>query len=81
MNWFVKLDDEDREFVKQLTISSGSLKTLAKIYQVSYPTVRTRLDRIIQKIELTQTNTHTSFENNIMQLVIEEKISLDIAKK
>ncbi|TAR25859.1 hypothetical protein BV230_10300, partial [Lactiplantibacillus plantarum] len=50
MDWFVNLEREDQEFVKQLVIASGSLKQLAKIYQVSYPTVRMRLNTIIQKI-------------------------------
>jgi len=31
---------------------SGSLKDLAGRYGVSYPTVRLRLDRLIQKIEI-----------------------------
>lgn len=55
MDWFVNLEREDQEFVKQLVIASGSLKQLAKIYQVSYPTVRMRLNTIIQKLTLLRT--------------------------
>jgi hypothetical protein len=33
-------------------MTSGSLKDLAARYGVSYPTVRLRLDRLIQKIEV-----------------------------
>ncbi len=43
MKWFLSLAEEDQEFIKQLVLSSGSLKQLAKIYAVSYPTVRARL--------------------------------------
>ena len=35
MNWFLTLDQADQEFVKQLVHASGSLKQLAKVYQVS----------------------------------------------
>lgn len=78
MNWLLTLD---QEFVKQLVYASGSLKQLAKVYQVSYPTVRMRLNKIIQKIDLIEQNDTSTFETKIMQLVIDEKISLDLAKQ
>lgn len=81
MNWFLTLDQADQEFVKQLVYASGSLKQLAKVYQVSYPTVRMRLNKIIQKIDLIEQNDTSTFETKIMQLVIDEKISLDLAKQ
>ena len=81
MNWFLILDQADQEFVKQLVYASGSLKQLAKVYQVSYPTVRMRLNKIIQKIDLIEQNDTSTFETKIMQLVIDEKISLDLAKQ
>jgi hypothetical protein len=46
------LSEDDLSFLKRLVLSSGTLKELAKQYGVSYPTVRLRLDRLIQKIEL-----------------------------
>lgn len=81
MNWFLTLDQADQEFVKQFVHASGSLKQLAKVYQVSYPTVRMRLNKIIQKIDLIEQNDTSTFETKIMQLVIDEKISLDLAKQ
>ncbi|MFH7307177.1 DUF2089 family protein [Weissella paramesenteroides] len=81
MNWFLTLDQADQEFVKQLVHASGSLKKLAQVYQVSYPTVRMRLNKIIQKIDLIEQNDTSTFETKIMQLVIDEKISLDLAKQ
>lgn len=80
MNWFLSLEEEDQEFIKKLVLSSGSLKQLAYIYNVSYPTVRARLNNIIDKIKLLEDQKKDSFETKIMQLVIDEKISLDIAK-
>ena len=46
------LDDEDVSFIKRFVLASGSLKEIASEYGVSYPTVRLRLDRLIQKIRV-----------------------------
>ncbi|MBU7543261.1 DUF2089 family protein [Weissella cibaria] len=81
MEWFLELSTEDQEFVKQLVLSSGSLKQLAKIYDVSYPTVRARLNMVIQTINLIDSKQANSFEGRIMKMVIAEKISLDVAKE
>lgn len=51
-NWLELLDVEDVAFVRRFIMASGSLKELARVYGVSYPTVRLRLDRLIQKIEV-----------------------------
>lgn len=51
-SWVEGLDDEDLAFIRRFVMTSGSLKEMAKIYGISYPTVRLRLDRLIQKIEL-----------------------------
>jgi hypothetical protein len=45
-----RLGPEDQEFVVRLVLSSGSLKELASGYGVSYPTIRTRLDRVIERL-------------------------------
>lgn len=50
--WLDLLDEEDLAFVRRFIVASGSLKELARVYGVSYPTVRLRLDRLIQKIEV-----------------------------
>jgi len=50
--WFDLLEEEDIAFIKRFILSSGSLKDLAEAYQVSYPTLRLRLDRLIQKIQI-----------------------------
>ncbi|MDT2861309.1 DUF2089 family protein [Lactococcus lactis] len=80
MDWFFNLEKEEQEFLKRFILASGSLKQLAKEYEVSYPTVRIRVDKIIEKIKLSDNNKDT-FEINIMQMVIDEKISLDSAKE
>ena len=50
--WLEVLDDEDFAFMKRFVLLSGSLKDLAEAYDVSYPTVRLRLDRLIQKLKI-----------------------------
>ncbi|XOW24090.1 DUF2089 family protein [Lactococcus lactis] len=80
MDWFFNLEKEEQEFLKRFILASGSLKQLAKEYEVSYPTVRIRVDKIIEKIKLSDNNRNT-FEINIMQMVIDEKVSLDSAKE
>jgi hypothetical protein len=50
--WVEYLTDEDWMFVKRLILASGSLKEVAATYQISYPTVRLRLDRLIEKIKV-----------------------------
>ena len=48
--WVHLLSDEDQTFIKRFILTSGSLKELAAAYGVTYPTVRLRLDRLIDKL-------------------------------
>ncbi len=50
--WIEYLSEEDLSFLKRFLLSSGTLKELAKQYGISYPTVRLRLDRLIEKVHL-----------------------------
>ncbi len=50
--WLSVLSEEDLHFIKRFVLASGSLKDLAKQYQVSYPTLRIRLNRLIEKINI-----------------------------
>jgi len=50
--WFDGLSEDDVAFLKRFVLSSGSLKELARVYGISYPTVRLRLDRLIEKIKV-----------------------------
>ena len=75
-----ELEDSEIDFIKRFILTSGSLKDLGNTYQVSYPTVRLRLDRLIQKIKLTDQREENSYIALIKKLAIDEKISLDAAK-
>ena len=45
-----RLGGEDQHFVLAFVLRSGSLKEMAKLYSVSYPTVRNRLDGLIERL-------------------------------
>lgn len=46
----VSLSQDDQDFVLQFIKASGSLKEMASLLKVSYPTVRNRLDAIIEQL-------------------------------
>jgi hypothetical protein len=45
-----QLPREDQDLIVELVLKSGSLKDLATTYSVSYPTIRARLDRVIDRL-------------------------------
>ncbi len=79
-SWVLSLESDDLEFIRKFVLNSGSLKQLAKDYDVSYPTVRIRLDRLIQKIEINEEHDKEELIGLVKKLAIEERISLEDAK-
>ena len=79
-NWLLSLEKEDIEFIKNFVLNSGSLKDIAKFYEVSYPTVRLRLDKLIQKIKVNDSFEEEEFITFIKKLSIDDRISLEDAK-
>lgn len=78
--WIVNLDDEDVSFIKKFLFASGSLKEMAKQYEVTYPTVRLRLDRLIQKIKISDDTESEPYIALIKRLAINDKLDFDTAK-
>ena len=78
--WMAGLEEEDVAFIKKFILASGSLKEMAGQYGVTYPTVRLRLDRLIQKIRLTEDTAADPYIATIKRLAVNEKIDLDTAK-
>ncbi len=78
--WMAELSDEDISFIKTFILASGSLKEVARIYEVTYPTVRLRLDRLIQKIEINEEKGKDPYILTIKRLALDEKIDFDTAK-
>lgn len=78
--WMAELEDEDLTFIKKFLLASGSLKEVASLYGVSYPTVRLRLDRLIQKIQLTENAEADPYVSLVKRLVVDDKLDFDTAK-
>lgn len=78
--WIQELEEEDLSFIKKFILASGSLKEMAKEYEVSYPTVRLRLDRLIQKIKQTETKEEEPFIATLKKMVFDDKLDFETAK-
>jgi hypothetical protein len=80
--WTDALSDEDLSFVKRFVLASGSLKEMATIYGISYPTVRLRLDRLIERVKIHDNPDIASpFERRLRLLYAEQKIDLQTLKE
>ena len=78
--WMADLEEEDVAFIRRFLLASGSLKEVAGEYGVSYPTVRLRLDRLIQKVRLADDRAADPYVALIKRLAVSEKIDFDAAK-
>lgn len=78
--WMTNLDEEDVSFIKKFIMSSGSLKEIANQYGVTYPTVRLRLDKLIQKIQINEDTANEPYIALIKRLAVNDKIDFDTAK-
>ena len=80
--WIDFLEDEDLAFIKRLVLFSGSLKDLATAYDVTYPTVRLRLDRLIAKIKVFDDNEiQNEFERHLRATYAEGKLDSESFKR
>ena len=81
ISWLENLSDEDVSFIKRFVLASGSLKDLAKAYGISYPTVRLRLDRLIEKIKVLDSHEIVSdFERTLRARYVEGKLDMETLK-
>ena len=78
--WLTDLEPEDLTFIKKFILSSGSLKEVAALYGVSYPTVRLRLDRLIQKIKISEPAEADPYVSLVKRLAVDDKLDFDTAK-
>ncbi|MCI8811044.1 MAG: DUF2089 domain-containing protein [Oscillibacter sp.] len=78
--WMADLEEQDLTFIKKFILASGSLKEVAAQYNVSYPTVRLRLDRLIQKIRLSDSAEADPYVSLVKRLAVDDKLDFDTAK-
>lgn len=79
-DWMTGLEEEDVSFIKRFILASGSLKEVAAQYGVTYPTVRLRLDRLIQKIRIGEDTAADPYIATIKRLVVNDRLDFDTAK-
>lgn len=81
-HWMHGLEDEDLAFIKRFILFSGSLKDLAGAYNVSYPTLRLRLDRLIDKIKILDSRKiEDDFERQLRAHFADGKLDSQVFKK
>ena len=77
--WITDLEADEVQFIKRFVLASGSLKEMADIYGVTYPTVRNRLNHIIQKVKFSEEKQGDEYETLIKKLAVEGKIDFEAA--
>ena len=76
------LEPDELNFVRRFVLASGSLKEMAEEYGVSYPTIRQRLDLLIEKIRRSaQDKPVSELRRTVRQLVEEGTLDLPEARK
>ncbi|SCJ55380.1 Protein of uncharacterised function(DUF2089) [uncultured Eubacterium sp.] len=79
-SWMENLEEEDIVFIKNFMLVSGSLKEMAAKYDVTYPTVRLRLDRLIDRIKMTDDQEAEPYVKLIKRLALEDRLDFETAK-
>lgn len=78
--WMENFEEEDVAFIKNFVLASGSLKEMAKLYGVTYPTVRLRLDRLIDKIKAVDQREGDPYVELVKRLALDDKLDFETAK-
>lgn len=53
---FLKLSKEEQDFILDFFLASGSIKEMARLAGNSYPTMRNKMDDMIEKIKKLKTD-------------------------
>ncbi len=68
------LSEEHQTFIELFLLSSGSLKEMAQILSITYPTVRTRLNEIIMALK-NEMKDREDYKKKLLEKVEQGKIS------
>jgi len=80
--WTDLLEPDELSLVRRFVLSSGSLKEMASGYGVSYPTIRQRLDELIEKMRRgTKDKPVSELRRVVRQMVENGEIDLPEARK
>ncbi len=76
----LQLSAEDLNMVTAFILESGSIKALAKKYDVSYPTMRQRLDALIQRVQqLVDETVPDPLSNHLAELINQGRLTANEA--
>lgn len=73
-----KLAYEDQVFVSAFAASHGSIKQMEKLFGVSYPTIKNRLNAIAEKLDFVEINLAQS-KSEILEQIDKGELSVDEA--
>ncbi|WP_209714818.1 DUF2089 family protein [Asticcacaulis sp. BE141] len=79
--WVTNVTAEDLAFLRSFLLASGSLKALAAKYGVSYPTIRARLDQVIERVRTAETEKIDPFRAKLKDLVAGGEIEPRLARE
>ena len=80
--WVTSLEEEDLHLIRRFVLASGSLKDLAAEYGVSYPTIRARVDAVIERLRVLDKNSADDvLEARMRILVAEGEVAPRMAKE
>jgi hypothetical protein len=80
--WIQGLDETELVFIKRFVLVSGSLKELAKHYGITYPTMRLRLNRLIERITaLDSPQEPSAFRRYVKSLALDGRIDIETARE
>lgn len=68
-----RLPEEDLNLIVELVLQSGSLKALAESYEVSYPTIRNRLNSVIERLKLAVSGKKPDPINELLASLVERQ--------
>ncbi len=71
---------EEQTFITAFMRCQGSIKDMEKLFGISYPTVKSRLSRISEKLEFVEINPPAS-SNEVLNQLEKGEISVDDAIK
>jgi hypothetical protein len=77
-----RLSEDDLNMIQAFVLVSGSIKDLAGQYGVSYPTMRQRLNRLIERLkEQVQGNPCDPLDDYLADLIAKGQITAGAAKQ
>lgn len=72
--WISVLGDDELLFLKRFLLASGSLKEIAEVYGVSYPTIRARLNRLIERVNAVEVPASGDAFEKLVNTLVEQGV-------